>query len=198
MVQWTRSLPPSLLGRLSKHTHTHTHTHMHTHPKHSQQDERQKLKQVPLVVVVGIEQDKTAREVGVHKVKGEGSRQGSEERSPHHSVGEIVGYLEGGGGGGGGERDKENDVNIDTCILPFYSNLFQTEQQLFLSLFIIPLSYPFSSPPFSLLLSSHLPSTLLPTSSRLNSTPPTGAPKATDTPAAAAAERTSRFLASFW
>ena len=27
MVQWTRSLPPSLLGRLSKHTHTHTHTH---------------------------------------------------------------------------------------------------------------------------------------------------------------------------
>ena len=33
MVQWTRSLPPSLLGRLSKHTHTctHTHTHAHTH-----------------------------------------------------------------------------------------------------------------------------------------------------------------------
>ena len=41
MVQWTRSLPPFLLGRLSKHTHTHarthacthahTHTHMHTH-----------------------------------------------------------------------------------------------------------------------------------------------------------------------
>lgn len=32
--------------------------------------------------------------------------------------------------------------------------------------------------------------------SRLKSTPPIGAPKATDMPAAAAAERTSRFLAS--
>ena len=29
MVQWTHSLPPSLTGRLSKHTHTHTHTHTH-------------------------------------------------------------------------------------------------------------------------------------------------------------------------
>ena len=27
MVQLTSSLPPSLTGRLSKHTHTHTHTH---------------------------------------------------------------------------------------------------------------------------------------------------------------------------
>ena len=26
MVQWTRSLSPSLMGRHSKHTHTHTHT----------------------------------------------------------------------------------------------------------------------------------------------------------------------------
>ena len=33
MVQWTSSLPPSLTGRLSKHTHAHTyiHTHIHTH-----------------------------------------------------------------------------------------------------------------------------------------------------------------------
>ena len=35
MVQWTCSLPPSLLGRLSKHTHMYMHTHamsrMHTH-----------------------------------------------------------------------------------------------------------------------------------------------------------------------
>ena len=36
------------------------------------------------------------------------------------------------------------------------------------------------------------------TSSRLNRTPPTGAPKATDTPAAAAADNTSLFLASLW
>ena len=28
MVQWTHSLPPSLTGRLSKHTHTHTHRMM--------------------------------------------------------------------------------------------------------------------------------------------------------------------------
>jgi len=35
------------------------------------------------------------------------------------------------------------------------------------------------------------------TSSRLKSTPPTGAPKATETPAAAAADKTSRFFASF-
>ena len=34
--------------------------------------------------------------------------------------------------------------------------------------------------------------------SRLKRTPPIGAPNATDMPAAAAAERTSRFLASFW
>jgi hypothetical protein len=35
------------------------------------------------------------------------------------------------------------------------------------------------------------------TSSKLKSTPPIGAPKATDTPAAAAADRISLFLASF-
>ena len=29
-MQWTHSLPPSLLGRLSKHTRTHTHAHTHT------------------------------------------------------------------------------------------------------------------------------------------------------------------------
>lgn len=36
-----------------------------------------------------------------------------------------------------------------------------------------------------------------PTSSRLKRTPPIGAPKATDTPTAAAADKISRFLASF-
>lgn len=35
------------------------------------------------------------------------------------------------------------------------------------------------------------------TSSKLKSTPPMGAPKATDTPAAAAADNISRFFASF-
>lgn len=35
------------------------------------------------------------------------------------------------------------------------------------------------------------------TSSKLNNTPPIGAPKATDTPAAAAADKISRFFASF-
>lgn len=35
------------------------------------------------------------------------------------------------------------------------------------------------------------------TSSKLNSTPPMGAPKATDTPAAAAADSISLFFASF-
>lgn len=35
------------------------------------------------------------------------------------------------------------------------------------------------------------------TSSKLKSTPPMGAPKATDTPAAAAADKISLFLASF-
>lgn len=34
--------------------------------------------------------------------------------------------------------------------------------------------------------------------SRLNRTPPMGAPKATDMPEAAAADRTSLFRASFW
>lgn len=35
------------------------------------------------------------------------------------------------------------------------------------------------------------------TSSNVKSTPPIGAPKATETPAAAAADKTSRFFASF-
>lgn len=39
--------------------------------------------------------------------------------------------------------------------------------------------------------------TYLVTSSKLKRTPPMGAPKATDTPAAAAADKISLFLASF-
>lgn len=46
------------------------------------------------MVVVGIEEDKMAREVGIHQLQSEGSCQSCEERPPHDFVREIVGYLE--------------------------------------------------------------------------------------------------------
>ena len=46
------------------------------------------------MVIVGIEQDKMAREVRVHESEGEGSSHGGKEGPPHHLVREIVGHLE--------------------------------------------------------------------------------------------------------
>ncbi len=48
---------------------------------------------MPLVVVVGIEENQTAGEVRIHELEGECSRQGSKERPPHHFVGKVVRYL---------------------------------------------------------------------------------------------------------
>ena len=45
------------------------------------------------MVVVGVEEDQVAREVGVHQLQGEGSRQRSKEGPPHHLVREVVGDL---------------------------------------------------------------------------------------------------------
>lgn len=45
------------------------------------------------MVVVSVEENEVAREVGVHELEGEGRRQGCEECPPHHLVGEVVGYL---------------------------------------------------------------------------------------------------------
>ena len=46
------------------------------------------------MVVVGIEEDEVAREVGIHQLQSEGSCQSCKERPPHDFVREIVGYLE--------------------------------------------------------------------------------------------------------
>ena len=65
-----------------------------SHPKDSEENERNELKEMPLVVVVGIEQDQVTGEIGIHQLEGEGRCQGSKERSPHDFVREIVGDLE--------------------------------------------------------------------------------------------------------
>ncbi len=49
---------------------------------------------MPLVVIVGIEEDNSTREVRVHELEGEGSCQGGKESPPHHLMWEIVGDLE--------------------------------------------------------------------------------------------------------
>ena len=46
------------------------------------------------MVVVGVEEHQVTGEVGVHELEGEGSRQGSKERAPHHFVREVVGDLQ--------------------------------------------------------------------------------------------------------
>ena len=66
------------------------------YPKYSQHNERDELEEVPLVVVVGVEEDQVAGEVWVHQLQREGRSEGSEERSPHHLVREVVGDLVGG------------------------------------------------------------------------------------------------------
>ena len=43
-----------------------------THSKYSQQNKGDEFKQVPLVVVVGVEEDKVPGEVRVHELEGEG------------------------------------------------------------------------------------------------------------------------------
>ena len=45
---------------------------------------------MPLVVVVGVEQDEMAGEVRIHQLEGERRCQGRKERSPHDFVREIV------------------------------------------------------------------------------------------------------------
>ncbi len=65
-----------------------------THPKDSDEQEGPKLKEVPLVAVVCVEENQVAGEVRIHQLKGEGSRQGSKESSPHHLVGKVVGHLQ--------------------------------------------------------------------------------------------------------
>ena len=53
------------------------------------------------MVVVGVEEDKMAAEVWVHQLQGEGRRESSKERSPHHFVREVVRHLRGREGRGG-------------------------------------------------------------------------------------------------
>lgn len=63
---------------------------LQTYPKDTNEDKWSHLKEVPLVVIVGIEKDKVSRKVRIHESKGEGSCHGSKECSPHHLVGEVV------------------------------------------------------------------------------------------------------------
>ena len=48
------------------------------------------------MVIVGVEEDQVTGEVWVHQLQREGRCEGSEERSPHHLVREVVGDLVGG------------------------------------------------------------------------------------------------------
>lgn len=65
-----------------------------TYPKNANEEERNQFKEVPLMVIVGIEEDKVSGKVRVHESEGEGSCHGSKESSPHHLVGEVVRHLE--------------------------------------------------------------------------------------------------------
>ena len=48
---------------------------------------------MPLVIIVGIEKDKMAREVWIHQSESEGSSHCGKESPPHHLMGEVVGHL---------------------------------------------------------------------------------------------------------
>ena len=45
------------------------------------------------MVVVGVEEHKVSREIGVHELQGEGCSEGREERPPHNLVREVIGHL---------------------------------------------------------------------------------------------------------
>ena len=51
---------------------------------------------MPLVAVVGKEENEMAREVRIHESESEGGSHGGKEASPHHLVRKVVGDLGGG------------------------------------------------------------------------------------------------------
>lgn len=63
------------------------------YPKDANDHKGNELKEVPLVAVVGIEENEVIGEVRIHELEGEGSCQRCKKCPPHHFMREVVRHL---------------------------------------------------------------------------------------------------------